>query len=188
MNVTAGHSNALSHESHAVPARQSFQTLSGADGWELQSRYRAQADQFDRPDTLYVLARDEQGRVNGCARLLPTIQPYLLAAAYPNLLQGQPAPCAAEVWELSRMAAMDCDQRASATLSQLPVEVTLGLLREAAAIAAAHGARQLLTMATVGMERLLRRAGLQVHRLGPPSIVDGHPLCACAITLAPRVG
>lgn len=58
-------------------------------GWELDSIDGLERDQFDRPDTVYVVSRDENGTVTGCARLLPTTQPYLLGDVFPQLLNGQ---------------------------------------------------------------------------------------------------
>src|SRR5438105_6341931 len=78
-------------------------------GWQLQAKGGLEVDQFDRPDTVYVIARGAHDKVIGCARLLPTLRPYLLAEVFPQLLHGLPAPCAPDVWELSRFAAVDLD-------------------------------------------------------------------------------
>ena len=61
-------------------------------GWQLQAIDNAEQDQFDRCDTIYVATRDKQGNISGCARLLPTTQPYLLGDVFPQLLNGMPHP------------------------------------------------------------------------------------------------
>src|SRR5574343_396117 len=71
-------------------------------GWPLQAQIGQERDQFDRPDTLYVIARHPAGELCGCARLLPTTQPYLLDEVFPALMAGQPLPHSPGVWELSR--------------------------------------------------------------------------------------
>lgn len=76
-------------------------------GWKLHCRDALELDQFDRDDTIYVIAQNEDGEVIGTARLLPTTRPYLLAEVFPHLLNGAPAPDAPDVWELSRFASMD---------------------------------------------------------------------------------
>jgi acyl homoserine lactone synthase len=41
--------------------------------------------------------------------------------------------------------------------------------------------QRLITELPVGIERLIRRLGLQAHRAGPPMIIDGHAIFACWI-------
>jgi hypothetical protein len=41
--------------------------------------------------------------------------------------------------------------------------------------------QRLITVLPVGIERLIRRLGLQAHRAGPPMIIDGHAIFACWI-------
>jgi len=47
-------------------------------GWQLNVTGDEETDQFDRADTLYVVAKNDLGNICGCARLLPTTKPYLL--------------------------------------------------------------------------------------------------------------
>lgn len=56
-------------------------------GWALPSANEAfERDQFDRDDTVYVMARNAAGEMCGCARLLPTTQPYLLESLFADLV------------------------------------------------------------------------------------------------------
>lgn len=153
-------------------------------GWDVQTRDGMELDQFDRPDTLYMVSQDEHGAVNGCARLLPTNRPYLLGEVFPQLMQGQPIPCSPDVWELSRFAAVDFNARGGSALAQFSSGIAVQLLRQAIACAAEHGAKRLITVSPIGIERLLRHTGVQAHRAGPPMIIDGHPIFACWIEVA----
>src|ERR1700752_59202 len=97
-------------------------------GWPLQTReHGLEFDQFDREDTVYVVARNTIDSVVGTARLLPTSRPYLLGEVFPQLLHGQQLPSAPEVWELSRFAAVDFNSTTNTTpMCQLwPVGVDL---------------------------------------------------------------
>ena len=156
-------------------------------GWNLQTRNDLELDQFDRPDTIYVVSQDDDGQVNGCARLLPTDRPYLLGAVFPELLNGLPPPCSPEVWEISRFAAVDFKQQASVAARQISSPITIKLLQESIACAVAHGAKRLITVSPIGIERLLhrvlRQSGYHAHRAGPPMIIGGHPIFACWIEL-----
>ncbi|WP_323141180.1 acyl-homoserine-lactone synthase [Massilia phyllosphaerae] len=187
MNVIAGNSRAFSESKFSQVASYRYKVFIETLGWELQTKYGEELDQFDRPDTVYVVSQDDQDQVNGCARLLPTSRPYLLGDIFPQLLNGMPLPCSDEVWELSRFAAVDFNSpTATSALSQFSSEIAVTLLRESIACAAAHGAKRLITVSPVGIERLLRRAGFHCHRAGPPMIIDGHPIFACWIEVEPQ--
>ena len=181
MNVIAGKTQALSKVLLTNLARYRYKVFIETLGWELETKNGEELDQFDRPDTLYVVSEDDAGNVNGCARLLPTNQPYLLGDIFPELLNGMPIPCSSDVWELSRFAAVDFNSRTTSALAQFSSDIAINLLRESIACAAAHGAKRLITVSPVGIERLLRRAGFRSHRAGPPMIIDGHPIFACWI-------
>lgn len=152
-------------------------------GWPLEAEQGLECDQFDRPDTVYVIAQEDDGRISGCARLLPTTQAYLLSEVFPELLNGLPPPCSPDVWELSRFAAIDTTDSTPSPLSQFSSSVAVALLREAIACAAMRGATQLISVSPVGVERLLRRAGIRAHRAGPPMLTDGEAIIACWISV-----
>lgn len=149
-------------------------------GWELPTENGLETDQFDGPDTAYVIARDEQQEVCGCARLLPTTGPYLLADVFPQLLHGAPPPRDPRVWELSRFAAAGCGAP-QAISRALELQVTEHVLAHALDHAAQHGVQRFITVSPLGVERLLRRLGVHAHRAGPPVVVGGHALFACWI-------
>ena len=58
---------------------------------------------FDDCDPVYIVC-ENQGEVLGSWRLLPTTGPYMLKDVFPELLYGQQAPQAPDVWEISRFA------------------------------------------------------------------------------------
>lgn len=150
-------------------------------GWDLHTQNGMELDQFDRPDTVYVVAQDEENNIAGCARLLPTTHPYLLGDVFPQLLNGLIPPSSPDVWELSRFAAIDFNNQTASALNQFSSDVAVGLLRESIACAARHGAKRIITVSPLGVERLLRKAGFHAHRAGPPMIIDGHAIFACWI-------
>jgi N-acyl-L-homoserine lactone synthetase len=150
-------------------------------GWQLECENSLEFDQFDHDDTLYLTARGAHGQINGCARLLPTTGPYLLGDVFPELLNGQPLPSSSDVWELSRFAALDLDQTGGKASGQFSSPVAVGLLKASLKLAAERGAKHVVAVTHLGVERLLHRAGFQVHRAGPPKVVDGHVLIACWI-------
>ncbi len=67
--------------------------------------------------------------------------------------------------------------------SQIVSPVAPNILKKAAECAASKGAKRLITVSPIGVERLIRRAGFHAHRAGPPMIVDGDPIFACWIEI-----
>jgi N-acyl-L-homoserine lactone synthetase len=181
MKVFSGTSRELSGELISKVSSYRHKVFIEMLGWELQTQNGIELDQFDRSDTVYVVSQEEDGRVSGCARLLPTDRPYLLGEVFPQLLNGLTPPSSPDIWELSRFAAVDFTNQMSSVQGQFSSEIAVGLLRHSIACAAAHGAKGLIAVTTLGVERLLRRAGFRSHRGGPPMIIDGHPIVACWI-------
>ena len=154
-------------------------------GWQLPVEAAAvgyERDQFDRSDTIYVVARDIEGHICGCARLLPTTNSYLLGEVFPHLLAGGAIFAAPDIWELSRFAAVsytqDGDENAEAATSS-----ARALLAAAVAYAAQHGVQRLIGITYLSMERWFRRMGVHMHRAGPPVLIDGEPVVACWIEI-----
>lgn len=71
-------------------------------GWDVTSDNGLEYDQFDRPDTVYVLYMQGE-KVIGTWRLLPTTRPYMLSHVFADLLPAA-APSDPATWELSRYA------------------------------------------------------------------------------------
>jgi acyl homoserine lactone synthase len=150
-------------------------------GWQLACEQNLEYDQFDRADTVYMVAQSNQGDIIGTARLLPTSRPYLLGDVFPQLLNGLPIPKTDEVWELSRFAAVDFKAQATSAMAQFSSPIAVGLLKASLRHAAALGARKIITVSPLGVERLLRKAGFVAHRAAPPMVIDGAPIFACWI-------
>lgn len=183
MQVISGDRGQLPRGLYSSVARYRYQVFVERLGWRLDTEGGFELDQFDREDTLYVVAREEKGRIIGCARLLPTERPYLLEEVFPELLNGVPLPKSPAVWELSRFVSVDLERKVCRRGVNYDPEVSAALLREAIRCAAVHGAKRLITVSPLGVERLLRRAGFTAHRAGPPKVVDGYPLFACYIEI-----
>lgn len=161
---------ALAHYRHRVFVEQL--------GWKLPcADERFERDQYDRDDTVYVVAHDESGAICGCARLLPTTHPYLLQELFPSLLaDGMQPPKSLRVWELSRFAASTAGDEDGAWAVR-------PMLAAVVECAVKLGARQLIGVTFLSMERLFRRIGVHAHRAGPAQRIDGRMVVACWIDL-----
>lgn len=179
MKTTIGKSKELSPAIEQALAVYRHRIFIERLGWTLPVEDGVERDQFDHEDTLYVMTRDSEGEICGCARLLPTSAPYLLSEVFPHLMAGAPVPRSSDVWELSRFAAAAVEHNA-------PVDARINtrcLLAESVRIAAAHGAKRLITVSPLGIERLLHRMGVHAHRAGPPMLAEGKPIFACWIEI-----
>lgn len=153
-------------------------------GWDLQTLPGIELDDFDRQDTVYVIARGDHGRLVGCARLLPTTRPYLLSHVFPELLDGRPAPCSEQIWELSRFAALDLEDELASNFGTLSSPTAVALLKACIRSAYERGASELVTVSPLGVERLLRKAGFDARRWGKAHQVGPHWLFACRIAVS----
>ena len=182
LTITTGTSDQLQSHVEGELAAYRHKVFVEHLGWDLPGAQSGlERDQFDRPDTLYVVAHDEQGQICGCARLLPTTQDYLLGSVFPHLMGGQMPACSPEIWELSRYSTQ-------AVSAQVPSREAARerfrvLLRAVAHAAAELGAARLITFSFLGVERLARGFGLHIHRAGAPQIVDGKSVVAFWIEL-----
>lgn len=137
--------------------------------WPLSTDGCHEIDQFDRDDTIYVLAKNEFDHVRGVARLLPTMRPYLLQEVFPELMSHADLPQSERVWELSRFAT----SRPGEFNSIQDVKLATRLLTEAINCACQHGARQLVMVTSIAAERLMHRAGFCPVRVGLPKFING---------------
>lgn len=133
--------------------------------WEVGSQSGKERDMFDDLDPVYIVC-ENQGEVLGSWRLLPTTGPYMLKDVFPELLHGQPAPEAPDVWEISRFAVSKrvVGNESLGTINM----VTEMLLDQLATFAKRRNISRIVAVSDVRFERILKRAGLLTQRFGPP--------------------
>ncbi len=133
--------------------------------WDVGSRAGKERDIFDDHDPVYIVCEDA-GEVLGSWRLLPTTGPYMLQDVFPELLHGQAAPNAPDVWEISRFAVSKrvLGNESLGTINK----VTNLLLDQLFAFSAARKISRIVAVSDVRFERILKRAGLLTQRFGPP--------------------
>ncbi|MEK8034743.1 acyl-homoserine-lactone synthase [Ideonella sp. DXS29W] len=180
MQYFAGTPHVLPPALLADMGRYRYRVFVGKLGWPLQCDGDLEYDEFDREDTVYVVAQDPEGVVTGTARLLPTTRPYLLQKAFRNLWGGNELPDCHTVWELSRFAAVDFRSSASSEV-QASAGHARDLFRKAVSLARRQGAKTLITVSPIGMERLLRASGFSSMRAGAPTMCCGVPIVALKI-------
>jgi acyl homoserine lactone synthase len=135
-------------------------------GWDVQVSDDMEIDEFDALHPAYLLLMGDDGQVQGCVRFLPSLGPTMLRDTFPVLLDGQTAPASEAIWESSRFGldipgdhANAGTGIATATYSLFAGMIEFGLSRRLTDIVTVTDAR---------MERILRRAGWPLRRLGEP--------------------
>jgi acyl homoserine lactone synthase len=147
-------------------------------GWDVTSDNGMEYDAFDDLKPIYILARSAGGAVQGCWRLLPSTGPYMLKDVFPQLLGEAPAPRAADVWEMSRFAvATEHFDGAGFGFSELPLD----MMRTAVRFARRNGIRRYVTVTSAAIERLLKKLGVNLSRLGPALRIGRVLTVACTL-------
>lgn len=140
--------------------------------WSLpETSEGMERDQYDTSSARYVVLSDDSERVTACARLLPTTDRYMLPELFPQLLGSCETPRGPDIWELSRFATSVRETGEGRILSLSPP--TLDFLEQVIECAQRHNIGRLVFVTSIGIERLMLRAGVRVHRIGPPALVEG---------------
>lgn len=183
MNIVVGSSKEFSETQKNELYSYRYNVFVERLGWDLDACQGLETDAYDHDKTVYVIAKDDEEEIVGCARLLPTTLPYLLEEVFPELLNGLVPPKASDIWELSRFTSLNLAEGLRDNNGQLSNKTTAELLMHAIKIAKARGAKRIISVSPIGVERLLRSLGIKSHRAGPPITADGHTLIACWIDL-----
>ena len=134
-------------------------------GWDVTVRGEFEIDEYDALGPSYLLSIDGNATVNGCVRLLPTTGPNMLRDIFPSFVTRAAVPYGERVWEASRFAVNGNGRSvaAEAGLSHVTYELLIGVLK----FGLSNGITMIVCVVDVRMERILRRAGWQLERLGP---------------------
>lgn len=133
--------------------------------WDVSVAGGLEIDQYDALKATYLLVL-ERREVVGCVRLLPTTGPNMLANTFPVLLDGHEAPNAASIWESSRFC-VDTKQVAATAENGLR-EATYLLFAAMIEWGQERNLQAIATVTDLRMERILRRAGWHLDRIGAP--------------------
>ena len=87
----------------------------------------------------------------------------MLKDTFPELLHGAPIPESPRIWELSRFA-IEADGPQGYGFAGMALDA----MREIVIFGDRMGITHYVTVTTVAIERLLRRTGIAITRIGPP--------------------
>jgi N-acyl-L-homoserine lactone synthetase len=137
--------------------------------WDVQFSGDMEIDEFDALHPAYLIQRARDNRVQGCVRLLPSTGPTMLRDTFPLLLDGAPAPTSPAIWESSRFALdlQAATPRAQNGLATETYELFGGMIE----FGLSRQLTDIVTVTDARMERILRRAGWPLRRIGGPKML-----------------
>lgn len=150
-------------------------------GWDIPTIAGMEIDGYDALGPHYMLIQDSTKQVRGCWRLMPTEGPNMLKNTFPQLLDGRDAPVGRHIWELSRFA---IETEGEQTFGF--ADLTMHAIHELVTFADRMGITRYVTVTTTPIERLLRRTGIDVSRLGPPMQIGVERAVALDIAVSPK--
>lgn len=145
-------------------------------GWEIECPGGLDIDVYDRLHPVYALYSPTRQEVEGCWRILPTTGPNMLRDIFPFLVEDGAPPADDDIWEISRFA-VDSLRPTYDSLASLHL-ATSDLLISLVDFGMRHDIRRFVAASDVRFERILKRSGLRVNRLGPVQRIGTTPAVA----------
>ena len=163
------------HRSHEFSAemeamfRLRYRVFKERLNWNVETQDGMERDRFDDLNPVYLLYRGDDGTIGGCVRLLPTLGPNMLRDAFSILLDGAAAPAKPKIWESSRFSLdVKSTKRSPVGLSPATHELFAGMIE----FGLAWGLTHIVTVTDARVERILKRAGWLLQRLGAPHEIE----------------
>nr|ARU12508.1 acyl homoserinelactone synthase [Agrobacterium tumefaciens] len=138
----------------------------GRLAWDVSITVGEERDQYDDCSPTYLLAIADGGKVAGCVRLLPASGPTMLEQTFPQLLDTGSLGGHSGMIESSRFC-VDTSlvlQREGSTLNLATLTLFAGIIEWSIA----SGYSEIVTATDLRFERILKRAGWPMTRLGEP--------------------
>ncbi len=133
--------------------------------WDVTITEQGERDQYDDLLPTYILAISAGQKVVGCARLLPASGPTMLEQTFPQLLERGSLDVRTAKVESSRFC-VDTSLIAGrgGSLHQVTLTMFAGIIEWSMA----NGYDEIVTATDLRFERILKRAGWPMSRLGDP--------------------
>lgn len=153
-------------EMHRLRAR----IFQGRLSWSVRCVSGREFDEFDDLAPTYIVALTDRDAVIGCARLLPATGKTMLGALFSQLLRDGRLPAHRRMIESSRFCVdTACEEgRAEGQLHAATLTMFAGIVEWCMA----NGYTEIATATDVRFERILKRAGWPMRRLGEPLLIN----------------
>lgn len=147
-------------------------------GWNVPVVNDLEIDAYDRDDTLYLISKTAPGAaVRASARLLPTVQPHLMADHFREAC-GDQVPRGPGIWEASRFCPAP-----SLPSRRLRIEMLWEIICGIMETALLFGIGQVTFAANAALLPLAMSCGWHTRTLGPTLPDGGDQVTAVAATI-----
>lgn len=165
VQLVQGATNPLCRDLLTKMFRQRYDIFIREKGWNIKSENGLEVDQYDTPETLYLIDLDRDGNVAASTRMVRTDQPYMLADVFSDMCERE-LPRTADCWELTR-GALTRGLRGSGHYGRIQCA-----LLEAALL---FGVTKGCGLFSVDLIQAKIRSGLDAKPMGQPRMIDGEP-------------
>ncbi|RWO40235.1 MAG: GNAT family N-acetyltransferase [Mesorhizobium sp.] len=176
------------YERHPSLLKQMYRLRAAVFGgrleWDISVTEGEERDQYDDLKPTCVLAITERELVAGCVRLLPACGPTMLEHTFPQLLENGSLAKHPAMVESSRFC-VDTSQTAGREGGQLHL-VTRSLFAGIIEWSMANGYSEIVTATDLRFERILKRVGWPMRRLGDP-VAIGNTIAIAGSLPADRI-
>ena len=145
-------------------------------GWDVSiNKQGLEIDEFDLPETVYILVRDSEGRVAGVWRMLPSSSPSMIREIWPDFLTNFDMKINDSVWELSRFGVhsyKQSDLRENIrNVSKITAQLIVALLK----VCSMTGIENIYTMYNHQVARSVRKIGFYAEETSDEILINNIP-------------
>lgn len=143
-------------------------------GWDVDINAGGlEIDDYDLPETAYILVRDDAGRVSGVWRMLPSSEPSMIRNIWPAFLNTFDMPIHDKAWEVSRFgvyAHANSPRENIKASNRITAELILGLLT----VCTLTGISDIYTMYNLQIARSVGKIGFFAEETSDEISIEGN--------------
>lgn len=144
-------------------------------GWDVDlTQEGLEVDNYDLPETVYIIARDNLNRVAGVWRILPSSCPSMIRDIWPDFLNSFDMPINDSAWEASRFGVQayhDNPKDNIRSVSKITSELIVALLK----VCVITGIESIYTMYNLQIARSVRKVGFFAEETSKEILIEDKP-------------
>lgn len=142
-------------------------------GWDIDiSDEGLEIDDYDLPETIYILARDAKMRVSGVWRMLPSTSPSMIRDLWPEFLEDFQMPKDSFSWEVSRFGVHSYEDSPKAVVQNFN-KITAQLITGLVTVCNMTNIQDIYTMYNPQVGKAVSRTGFIASEITKEIPVEG---------------
>lgn len=143
-------------------------------GWDVDINAGGlEIDDYDLPETVYILVRDDSARVSGVWRMLPSSSPSMIRNIWPSFLDSFEMPILNTAWEVSRFGVFTFENTPRENIkanNRITAELILGLL----SVCTLTGITDIYTMYNLQIAKAVGKIGFYAEETSEAMDIEGN--------------